>query len=229
MKKKRYITLALMLSLLLVNNVYADCSEAAKKEFEKISDQYKITTTYDSITQTYTMRIEEGAPEKFSYVFAMEYDYRNYKKISDTVAEITGLKPGMSFDVTIMGKTQDCQDSVRVDDVKLERNNKFYGDPLCEGIEEFVLCQEMYDKEIDRETFEERIELYKEKQETKKEEEKQQIEKEKEKLIENTINKIINYIKENLVQVIIIVVFIILVTITTIITVISAKKSRRLE
>jgi len=224
MNKKKYIAFPILLSLLCINNVYADCTQQARDEFKTIEDQYKITTEYNRETKTYTMRIEEGKPEKFRYVFSMEYDYRNFKKINENVAEITGLKPGMSFDVTIMGQMANCRDSVRVDYVKLKRNNEYYGDPLCKGIEEFALCQEFYEREINRETFEKRIESYKESKI-----EKQQIEEQKNSKEKNTLKEISTYLKENLIQVIIVVIFIILIIVTIITTIIREKKSRRLE
>lgn len=224
MKKKRYIALTLILSLLCIDKTYAACTEQAKAEFEKIKDQYKITTTYNSENKTYTMRIEEGAPDKYSYVFTIDYQY-SCKEISNTVTECTGLKNGTSFYATIIGKTNQCSGFVKEELIELERYNQFYGDPLCEGIEEFVLCQEMYDKEIDRETFESRVEIYKESKEEKVEEEKKQQELEK----KDIIGKISSYIKENLIQVIIIVVFIVLIIVSSIVAIKSLRKSRRLE
>lgn len=229
MIKKRYIALTLMLYLLSINKTYAStCTDSVRNEFNQIKNQYKITTSYNSENQTYNMKIETANTNKFGYVFTIEQEY-SCNKVSDTVTECTGLKPGISFYARVIGMTNECNDLLKEEEIKLIKNNEYYGDPLCEGIEEFVLCQEMYDKEIDRETFEERVEIYKEKQEIKQEEEKQQTEKEQANKVENTINKIINYIKENLVQVLIVAIFIILVIITTIVTIITARKRRRLE
>lgn len=225
--KKKYILLAFILSLLWIDNVYADCSKETKKEYDEIQHQYKITTKFDSNSKTYTARIEKANTNKFVYTTAITY-YYDCEQISDTVTECYGLEPGKSFYAYIMGKTSDCDIMLREDEIKLERYNEFYGDPLCTGIEEFVLCQEIYDREIDRETFEQRVNQYKESKQNveKKEEEKKQKE-EKEK--NNIINKIGTYIKENKIQVVIIIVFIILATISIIIEVKTSKKSRRLE
>lgn len=229
MIKKRYIALTLMLYLLSINKAYAStCTESARQEFNQIQNQYKITTTYNDENKTYNMKIETANTNKFGYVFTIEQEY-SCNKVSDTVTECTGLKPGISFYARVIGMTNECNDLLKEEEIKLIRNNEYYGDPLCEGIEEFVLCQKMYDKEIDRETFEERIEIYKEKQESKKEEKKKQQEKEQEEKISNTLNETINYIKENFIQVVIVIIFIILVAITTVISIITARKRRRLE
>jgi len=221
MNRKKYIALTLMLSLLGINNVYAACSNQGLEEFSKIADKYKITTTFNEKNKTYTMRIEEGEPKKYSYVFTIDYQY-DCKEISKTVTECTGLKNGSSFYATIMGNTKECSGFIKEEQIKLTRYNEFYGDPLCSGIEEFVLCQKFYDREIDRETFEKRIALYKKNKQ--KEETKEQ-----EKTENNLSNKIKNYLKDNLIEVIIVMVFIILVIISSIVGYKFIRKSRRLE
>ena len=121
--------------------------------------------------------------------------------------------------------TETCDDVLKTTILKLPKYNKYSEDPLCEGIEEFDLCNSTYDKEIDYDTFVSRVETYKRT-------------KNKNENINNdndtgNNNKLLNnmktYIEENLIQIIIVTVFIILVVITTIITAKSIRKSRRLE
>lgn len=223
MKKKRYIALTLILSLLCMNKAYATCTQEAKDEFDKIKNEYKITTTFDSATKSYIMKIQEAKPDKFGYVFDIDYEYE-CKEISNTVTECTGLKDGTSFTATVMGVTNECSELVREDFIRLEKYNQFYEDPLCEGIEEFALCQEIYDREIDRETFEQRVKYYKESKQEKIEEEQKKQEEEK-----DVLNKTTSYAKENPLQIIIIIVFIVLVIISSIIGYKYIRKSRRLE
>lgn len=227
MIKKKYIISTLILSLLCMNRTYAVCSEQVteelKKEFEKIEDQYKITTTFNSEDKTYSMRIEEGNRNKFSYAFAIDYPY-NCKYISNTVRECDGFKNGTSIIAYMIGKTNTCIDKIKTEEIELKKYNKYYGDPLCEGIEEFVLCQQMYDREIDRTTFEKRIKSYKESKQLKEEEQQKELEK------ENDIgNKIETYLKENLIQVTIISIFVILIVISSIVGYKIIRKNRRLE
>ena len=223
MNKRKYIAFPLLLSLLCINNVYADCTQQARDEFNSIKEQYKITNTFNSDSKKYTVRIEKPNNDKFRYTTAITAQYK-CEKISDTVTECYDLEPGKTFYAYIMGNTKDCNIMLREDEIYLKKNNKYYGDPMCSGIEEFVLCQEIYDRDIDRETFEYRINKYKESIETKKEEEIKKQEEEN-----KPENKISTYIKENIVQIIIIIVFIVLLTITLIIGIKSEKKSRRLE
>lgn len=223
MNKKKYIAFPILLSLLSINSVYAACTEELENEYIKIKNQYKITPIFNSIEKNYTVRIEQPNTNKFRYTTAITSQYK-CEKISDTVTECYGLKPGTSFYAYVLGNTKECDIKLKEEEIYLDKLNKFYGDPLCSGVEEFVLCQEIYDREISRETFEYRINKYKESKELKHQEElkKQEEENKKE-------NKISTYIKENTTQVIIIAVFIILVIITIMVGYKSMKKSRRLE
>lgn len=222
MNKKKYIAFPLLLSLLCINTVYADCTQQARDEYNSIKDQYKITNTFNSDSKKYTIRIEKPNNDKFRYTTAITSQYK-CEKISDTITECYDLEPGKTFYAYIMGKSNDCNIMLREDEIYLKKNNKYYGDPMCSGIEEFVLCQEIYDRDIDRETFEYRINKYKESKEIKQEEEKKQQDEEK------IDNKISTYIEENKTQQIIIIIFIILLIISIITGIKSEKKSRRLE
>ena len=98
--------------------------------------------------------------------------------------------------------------------------NKLSEDPLCEGNEDFVLCNPSYDKEIDYDTFVSRLNTYKKNKGNNPSSSSNSVKEE---------NAIITYIKNNLVSIITITIFIILVIITIILTAKSIKKSRRLE
>jgi len=227
MKKKKYIILTLIFSFLCIDKIYADCSQQMQNEYEKIKDQYKVTATYDSVTKTYTIRVKTADNDNFGYGLGFEYDPAKCTELSKTEFECKGMEPGTSISGYVVGNTNECRDIFREDVIELEKNNQFYGDPLCEGIEEFVLCQEMYDKEIDRETFESRIETYKEsKKEEKNDNKEEQPLEQKE---NNKPNLHSNYLKDNLKQIIIITIFVILIIITIIITTIRTRRRDRLE
>ena len=169
MNKKKYIAFPILLSLLCINNVYAACTEELEKEYIKIKNQYKITTTFNSIEKNYTVRIEQPNTNKFRYMTTIIAQHE-CEKISDTITVCYNLEPGKTFYAYVLGNTKDCDIMLKEEEIYLKKNNKYYGDPLCEGLEEFALCQEIYDRDIDRETFEYRINKYKESIETKKEE-----------------------------------------------------------
>ena len=127
--------------------------------------------------------------------------------------------PG-GYRINVIGNTQTCDDILKRTYLSLKPYNKYSEDPLCEDIKEFSLCQETYDKEIDYETFVLRVNAYKETKNNEKETKPNK---------NFDINKIKEYVENNLFQVIVIAVFIILVIVTVTITITTAKKSRRLE
>lgn len=218
MIKKKYLILTLMLSLLGTNKTFAACTQEEINAFKKIEDEFKITYKYNIDSNDYYITFYNPSPEIYSYLF--DEKFSDMKYVSGTGEKLTfsGLKVG-KYETTIIG-ISGCKDEFKKIEFELSKKNQYHEDPLCEGIEEFVLCQPTYDKEIDYETFKSRVETYKRTKEKKENIESTKKEEE---------NEILSYIKNNIISISIIIVFIILVLITTIITAKSIEKSRRLE
>lgn len=221
MNRKKYLIITTVLSLLCVTKAYAACTQQEINEFKKIEDEYKITYEFDKDTKSYTLNLQ-------GYDF-QQYDYRFYiigelqcNEIDKNNTKCYYFNPG-TYRIDIIGKTKTCNDVLKTISLKLIKYNKYSEDPLCKGIEEFVLCQPTYEKDIDYDTFVSRVNTYKKTKQNKIDEEKNN-----QKEI-SELDKVILYIKENLIQIIIIIIFVILVTISTIIAIKTLKKSRRLE
>lgn len=217
MKKNKKIILFTILSLLFSTNVYASCTEEEINDFKKIEDEYKITYEFNKETKDYTITINQTQSDKYGFI--IEIDELNCNKLNNTQIECYNV-PIASYNVEITGKTETCQDVLKKFTLDLPDYNKYFEDPLCEGLEDFVLCQPTYNKEIDYDTFVSRVNT---EIKRRKKEQKIPIEEQKE---ENTV---IEYLKSNLVQIIIIIVFVIMLIITIILMSKSIKKSRRLE
>ena len=134
MIKKKHIALFLILSLFSIDNVYAACTKEEKNNFKKIKDGYSITTKFNQENKTYSMTVVSREPQKYNYVFTIDYEYE-CQNINDTTIECTGLKPGTEFYARIIGVTEQCSDLFKEEKIKLEYSNEFHVDPLCEGIE----------------------------------------------------------------------------------------------
>ena len=222
--KKKYIALILMLSLLNANKTYAACTQEQINEFERIKEQYKITYEFNNSRKDYTITFQIPYPDKYGYLIDENINIEGNVTGTDTSFTVSGVSSGQYiFDV--IGIEEGCDDTLKNITLKLPRYNAYSEDPLCQGIEEFVLCQPTYEKEIDRDTFISRVNTYKKTKENKIEQQPVEENEEKNGVIEKTIE----YIKENLLQVIIVAVFIVLVIITTIVSINSIRKSRRLE
>jgi len=226
MKKHKFLLSILSLSLFIPSTTYADCTKEEIDNFKEIEDEYKITYEFDKDTKLYTIKYINPNPEKYGYYLIQKVDLNTTKKydltkINDNEYEQTEILPG-DYIIEIAGKSETCNEKIKTLSLKLPKYNKYSEDQLCKGIEEFVLCQPTYDKDIDYETFTSRVNSYKKNHsniENKKEEKKE----------ESKENRIIQYIKDNLFQIIIIAIFVIMIIITIILTVKSIKKSRRLE
>lgn len=219
MNKKKYFVLTTILFFSLLPKTYASCTQKEINEFQKIEDDYKITYEFNKDTKDYTVSFYSPIPERYNYYIIIDIEL-NCKKISDNLAKCYNVLPG-EYPIEIVGLTNTCNDILKENTLKLSEYNEYSEDPLCDGIEEFYLCQPTYDKKIDRETFISRVNTYKNTLKNENEE----IEKNEKTKENNTIE----YLRENLIQIIIIIVFIVLVITTIILTAKSIREGRRLE
>jgi len=223
MNKYKYILFSTALFLTNINISYAACTQEEIQNFKKIEDEYTIKYELDKSTKTYNLYFTSTMSEKYYYQIYADIELACTAVDSKTVKCINF--PPDKYEILITGVTDTCQDILKTINIKLPKYNSLSEDPLCEGIEEFVLCNPSYEKEIDYDTFVSRVNTYK-KTKNKKEEIASDIEDETH---NKMLSKIENYIKENWIQIIIIVIFIILVLITIIVTTKSIRKSRYLE
>ena len=221
MKKKTYAILTLILSLLCINKTYAACTQEEINEFKRIEDKYKVKYEIDKSTKKYHLYFERSKPNIYDYIIYTD-EKIECEDINSTITKCSYFEAG-EYELEILGQTETCKDSFKKITLNLPKYNKYSEDPLCQGIEEFVLCSPIYDKDIDYETFASRVETYKR---TKKEKKEPNEERKQE---ENKIDVVLEYVKQNLFQIIIIIVFVVLLITTIIITAKSIGKSRRLE
>lgn len=217
---KRKILLTLISFITFTPEIYAECTNEDFNDFKKISDEYKVTYEYNQETKLYDITVYDPAPDKY-IVIINDLETVNLENIDKNNYTYVGISPG-NYKITVEGINDACQDVFKTINLNLPKYNKYSEDPLCKGNEEFVLCQPTYDKDIDYDTFKERIEVYKK---TKAENN-----------IKNTDNNsktkennVINYIKDNIVQISLIAILLILIVIITISISKRQKKSRRLE
>ena len=216
------------LFILLPNVTYADCTKEEKDYFKQVEKEYKVTYKFNQETDDYTLIFYNPYPERYTFLYensdsnGIDFDYDG----NTMILYISGFSSGV-YDYEIVGITDTCDDTLKEGTVNLTKRNNYYNDPLCEGIEEFVLCQPTYDKEIDYDTFVSRVNTYK-----KTKQEKTTIEPQSDatnKKINTIINNILKYIQDNLFTIVILTVFTVAIIVTIILTAKKIKKSRRLE
>ena len=150
------------LFILLPNVTYADCTKEEKDYFKQVEKEYKVTYKFNQETDDYTLIFYNPYPERYTFLYensdsnGIDFDYDG----NTMILYISGFSSGV-YDYEIVGITDTCDDTLKEGTVNLTKRNNYYNDPLCEGIEEFVLCQPTYDKEIDYDTFVSRVNTYK--------------------------------------------------------------------
>ena len=219
MKLNKYIPLTLILFLSSILPAYAECTQDEINAFKKVEDEYVVTYDFNKDTKDYSLTFSISQTGGFAYVFDPKINTDNFQTATDTSFTYTGIQPG-EYKIEIVSANKDCNETLKEINLKLDKYNPYSEDELCNGIEEFVLCQPTYGKDIDYDTFVSRTKTY---INTKK---KSPIE---EPNIETPQNKIIKYLQENWIEIVggISITSIILVMI--IVTAKKARKSRRLE
>lgn len=227
MSKKIYLLSLFSLFLLLPHTSYADCTKEEIEHFKEIEDEYKVTYEFDENTQKYTVMLHSKDVRKYALIYQ---DYETmvnaeyYENGNELDFKIKNFNPG-TYEFIIAGQTDTCKDILKRINVKLDKYNELSKNELCEGIEEFVLCQPTYDKEISYEEFVSRVNTYK-----KTKSKKETIDGNKNNnSIDKKISIVTDFIKANLQNIVIIAIFIIITIIAIILFAKSYKKSRRLE
>lgn len=216
MKYERYLLFLLLIIVIPINKAYANCQDELK-EIEDIKDEFQITYEYvPDVTEYGGYILTFYNPNSSKYIIDM---YKPTDLICNEENEYYTkcyyYMPG-TYIADIKSTNNSCKEILNQIELKLPYN-KYSKDPVCEGIEDFVLCKPTYDKEIDYETFLQRVEAYKNALIEQKEQEESKLE---EPIIEKSIyERIIDYIMKNIfiIVTIIIAIILLIVLITSII------------
>lgn len=219
MKKNIYLLLIVFLFMLLPSFVYADCTDEVIAHFKKIENDYKITYEFNREKESYNIKIYNAEPEQFIFVPEKEEDNVKCTELEKQNVECEGFTMDI-HPMLLISTSEECDYVLTEKDLDLSKKNKYWNDPLCKDLEEFVLCDPSYDKEISYDDFKSRIETYK----------KSKVKKEKEttKNKDNN-NQIIEYIGKNYQILSIIIALSIALVLLIILIARNLKKSRRLE
>lgn len=227
MRFKTYIIFTLTLFLLCTNTVFASCTKEEIDKFKDAEDEYTVKYELNKETKTYDIYFSMPYPETYGYNIITDIDIE-CAEIDEKTTKCINVPPN-TYEIFIVGITNTCDATLKNFTIKLPKYNIYSEDPLCEGIEEFVLCNPQYEKDIDYESFVSRVEIYKKSKEKQEAQQEEKPIEDKSSKFEEFVDNAVDYIKENLIEIIIIVIFIVLVILTIILTAKSIRKSRRLD
>ena len=219
MKKNIYLFTTIFIFLLLPSVIYADCSDEIINEFKEVEDEFKLAYEYNKETETYNIKIYNPNPEKYLYIPIDEKVQNKCTNIEENDITCEAI-PADNYTFLIISTDNTCTDALKSVFLNLNNVNKYWNDPLCEGIEDFVLCDPTYDKDITYEDFVSRVETYKK---TNHQKEKQESKN------KDSENKVIEYISNNYQIITIMIAAAIALVLIVILIAKKAQKSRRLE
>lgn len=233
--KKKYFLLTLILFSMLTQRVNAYCSSSEIQKFKEIERSIKTTKTYDEKTKQYTVIYYL---KDLSFIgFTLKNEEIECSFISFNEYKCTSRNDIFDENISIVGVSSTCNDVLKERiATKKPTYNKYADNEQCKGIEDFVLCQKDYDKELTEEEFKTRVESYKKtktknnslttNQSSNKSDNNKQSETKKQLI---NFDSIIKVIQDNYILVIASIIFVILIIITIILSYKRYKQSRWLE
>ena len=148
MIKQKYLLSLISLSLLIPTIINADCTKEEIDNFKEIQDEYKVTYEFDIENKTYTVYINNIDSEHYTFSGDLFNDKFDASLLENNEIKIERVDAG-NYSIKILSSNESCETVLKTITLELPKYNKYYGDPLCKDIEEFVLCQQTYDKDID--------------------------------------------------------------------------------
>ena len=137
--KKIYILTFLLSFLLFVSNTNASCTYSRTADLKRLASNVNVTYNYNIVDNTATFDIKFANLTSDIYVYD-SYNDKKYNQSGEII--ISKVQDGTKYRFFIKSNDSNCKDEVLLTKyVTLPKYNKFYGDPLCEGIESYALCQ----------------------------------------------------------------------------------------
>lgn len=165
MKKRWLVVVAFF--LFFPNIVKADCTVEEKIALSKMVSNVKITPIFREETENFSIIISNITPSIYFKDMTSKMVYENTGK----EVEIYNLNPNTSYRIKFLSAIKACHgEAITSTYVNLPGYNKYYKDPLCEGLEDYKICQKWVNYHYDRETFEKEVKKIEKKEEKQKQE-----------------------------------------------------------
>ena len=138
--RKLLVCLTILVSFVVFSsNVNASCSYTRLANLKKIASNVNVSYTYTIVDNKATFDIKFANLTNDIYLYDSQNN-KTYNQSGEVLLQNFG--DGTKYRFFIKSNDRDCKDEVLATKyVTLPKYNKFYGDPLCEGIENYVLCQ----------------------------------------------------------------------------------------
>lgn len=156
----------------LVTNA-ATCDSTAVSNISSLANNVNIVYEVDTSKNTPVFTITLSNLTADMIVFDQNAS-KTYKGFSNTGSELSiKANTGGSYSFIIYSKQ--CKEQIATKSVSLPTYNTYYGDKLCDGLEQCEVCQKWYGSNKDRKTFEQGIQECKKKKNVVVEEEEKKV------------------------------------------------------
>ena len=158
---KRICLLFLLTFLIPITNVNGFyCKYSNLSRYKSLASN--ISTTYDYVEENNTLTFSITLVNLNENLYIVDNTTQKVYNYSENELTISGYTPGITVKYSVYTKDIDCSDillyTIRV---VLPAYNKFYSDPICEGISNYMYCQKWFSHNLDYETFKNRVTDYK--------------------------------------------------------------------
>lgn len=173
--KKIFIFIVCLFVFPIVTNAASACNSLTMSNISSLANNVNVVYEVDTSSKTPIFTITLSNLTSDMIVFDKNLG-KTYKGFANTGSEISiKTKTSGSYDFAIYSKQ--CKEQVATKSVSLPTYNIYYGDKLCNGLDECDVCQKWYGSNSDRKTFELGIQECKKNQKVVVEEEKQVVQK----------------------------------------------------
>lgn len=146
----------------IVTNAASSCNSATMSNISSLANNVNIVYEVDTSSSVPVFTITLSNLTSDMIVFDKNLG-KTYKGFANTGSEISiKTKTSGSYSFTIYSKQ--CKEQVATKSVSLPTYNIYYGDKLCDGLDDCDVCQKWYGSNSDRKTFELGIQECKKKQ-----------------------------------------------------------------
>lgn len=148
MKKKTFMLMLFTFLLIFPFSIKAFCYSKDKIKFQKLAENIDYTYIFDENTKTFNIIFTNLQ----SSLSLNEVVYPNQE------ATLTGFIPGNSYNFVVKINELECyNETIKTIYVNLPIYNPNYNDPLCQGLQNYDICQKWGKYISNRDEFEKQI------------------------------------------------------------------------
>ena len=167
MKTIKCTLLIIVLNIIFPISIYADC----ESDFKAVEKDFKVSYKYNEDTDDFTIKLVCPDRNKYTFGFYNPDDVKDAYWTNEEEKKITTINNYKKdeYKYMLLGTYGDCKDYiVKEGTIKLTKDNPYINNSLCEGNEDFSLCQKENKEIVDEDTFKIELEGYKQNKSSKK-------------------------------------------------------------